>query len=81
MGEWSANSSTCSRTAMTLASRLRSSVESDSAASLGFQIGDAVIPNIFGRFSGGHWKYSRMIPLYAWFLRVWWHSSKMRSET
>ena len=65
------SSSTCSLTAMTLASRLRSNVARESAAFFGFQIGDAVMPKTFGRTLAGAWKYSRMIPLYAWFLRAW----------
>lgn len=71
LGEWPMSSSICSLTAMTFASRLRSRVARDSAAFLGFQMGDAVMPNTLGRTSDGVWKYSRIIPLYAWFLRVW----------
>ena len=80
-GEWPASSSICSLTAMTVASRFFSKIASDSGAFLGFQIGEAVMPKTFGRTLAGAWKYSRMIPLYAWFLRVWWHSSKMINET
>ena len=69
-GEWPASSSICSLTAMTVASKFFSKIASDSGAFLGFQIGEAVIPKTFGRQPSAIWKYSRMMPLYAWFFRV-----------
>jgi hypothetical protein len=53
-GEWSDNSAAWSRTATTVAFRFFSSTAKELTASFAFHIGEAVIPNILGRWTTGH---------------------------
>jgi hypothetical protein len=65
LGIFPESSSTCSRTPITLASKVASKIWSDATGFFEFHIGEAVMPNILGRFSTGHCEYSFMIIAYG----------------